>query len=62
MVIVGVDMGDLSFDLERRVRDGATPRQFAAQGMEYGCILLCQSLQAKALLNHSAPGGAHAAA
>src|ERR1700679_3873269 len=44
------------------VRDGATPRQFSAQGLENGRVLLGQPLQAKALLDHSAPGIAHVAA
>ena len=44
------------------VRDGATPRQFSAQGLKNGRVLLGQPLQAKALLNHRAAGGAHALA
>ena len=39
-----------------------TPRPVSAQGVKYGRILLCQALQAKALLNDNAAGGAHALA
>src|ERR1700723_2511158 len=66
MVMMGSDMGVCRsvrhWFLDYGVKEGVTRRRFSAQGSKDGRILSRQLLQTEALLDHSAPGGAHTAA